>query len=99
MPATLTVSAFETLAKVEATKLGLKVVSITTNPDELGFATSDIFVEKNATVYPAMQKLERVLIRRTAQGVRMGYYDRTIGYDQVPVGQAMLQVDCLDLAF
>jgi hypothetical protein len=97
--ANLTVSKFERFAKIEAANLGLKVVSITTKPDDLGLATSDIFVEKNATVYLAMQQLERALTRRTAQGVRLGYYDRAIGYDQVPVGQAMLQVDCLALAF
>lgn len=97
--ANLTVSIFEGLVRIEASKLGLKVVSITTKPDDLGLATSDIFVEKNATVYPAMQRLERALTRRTAQGVRLGYYDRAIGYDQVPVGQAMVQVDCLALAF
>lgn len=46
-------------------------------------------------VFLAMKKLESKFNKETKSEIRTGYYDAEIGYDEIPTGQAQIEIDCL----
>ena len=91
---------FETVAGV----YGLRVIRMTMIRDPVtridrssGLVVIDMFVEWKPNVFETMMVFEKALRRVTGQDVRLGYYDHKLGYAHVPVGQALIQIDLLDL--
>lgn len=46
-------------------------------------------------VFLVMKKLESKFNKETKSEIRTGYYDAEIGYDEIPAGQAQIDIDCL----
>ncbi len=87
---------FERIVSGICQAAGLEVIRLQFRNSDLGIAEADVFVSCTdaKAVYGKMRVAEKALTRHFAEGIRGGYYDAAIGYDDVPAGQAMLQFDC-----
>lgn len=81
----------------------LKVADIQVGiDDELGMPFPDVHVDvvlnKDPNMIYANADLMRIILNdRLKQDLRIGYYSKAIGYDDIPEGCARIVVDCWDL--
>jgi hypothetical protein len=93
--------AAELLSDLASTQ-GLEVLSSEVVEGDFGWDVpmANLFVsakEGYGTVNRRMLAFEKAAMHRLGGECRMGLYYAEIGYDEVPAGQAMIQVDCLPI--
>lgn len=99
----MTKDQFDALVKYHAKQLGMNVAKVCTKQDDLGYGLANTSVtirtkDREAT-YKTMRLLGIAIRHATRQDVRLGFYDATIGYDEVPKGMALIEIDLHKLAF
>lgn len=82
-----------------ARKAGFKIVTLNMErsdlAEEMGVVNLHVTMETPERAFTFMQHMEAVINRTWGGEVRTGLYYAAIGYDDVPQGQALIQVDLL----
>lgn len=85
-----------------AREQGLEVVSTEVVEGDFGWDVpmGNLYVVADhgyADVHERMLAFEKTATRQLGGDCRTGLYYAEIGYDEVPAGQAMIQIDCLPI--
>jgi hypothetical protein len=86
-----------------AREQGLEVVSSEVVEGDFGWDVpmGNLFVLADrgyGDVHDRMLAMEKAATRQLGEACRTGLYYAEIGYDEIPAGQAMIQIDCLPIA-
>jgi hypothetical protein len=81
------------ILKLAAT-VGLPVIKSEMKECDLGLPIAHLFVPESGANF----RLSQALNQKLSKDVRFGWYSAKIGYEDVPAGQAMIELDCLPLS-